>query len=117
MLPLIKTTDSRAYVHTADPSVESDSEAIEWIPIADAGKVGKDATIVHLRPLNAVEYFSARAALYGGKREEYGSALQEIVRLAICRVEHYDGDIASDLPGPVLDDLAAVALAIAGCAT
>jgi hypothetical protein len=117
VLPLIKTTDSRAYVHTADPSVVADTGATEWIPVSQAESVGDDATVIHLRPLNAIEYFGARASLYGREREEYGAALQEIVRLAIARVEHYDGDIAADLPGPILDELAAVILAVSGSAT
>ena len=116
MLPLIKTTDTRAYVYTGDPSVTADTGAHEWIAVAEAETVGDDATVIHLRPLNAIEYFSARASLYGREREEYGTALQEIVRLAIARVEHYDGDIAADLPGPILDELAAVVLAVSGSA-
>jgi len=116
VLPLIKTSDTRAYVHTADPSVKASGDDLEWIPVSTAKKVEEGATVVHLRPLSAVEYFGARAALYGRDKGDYGAALEEIARMAIVRVEHYDGDIAADLPGPMLDELAAVVLAVSGSA-
>lgn len=118
MLPLIKTTDTRAYVHTADPSVTASGDTLlEWIPASEAEAVADDATRVYLRPLNSVEYFTSRAALVDHTGAEYGAAIADIVKLAVVRVEHYDGELAADLPGPVLDDLAAVILSISGRAT
>jgi len=122
MLPLIKTTDTRAYVHTADPPVHArDAGAIGWISLDSAELVAEEgaegaaalATVVHLRPLNAVEYFAARAKMLGAAHEtQYGEALIDLVKLAVVRVEHYNGDLARDLPGPLLDELGSLVLRI-----
>lgn len=119
MLPLIRTTESRAYVHTIDPPVRPrDEGALGWIPHADAEVVADEdgdahPTVVYIRPLNAVEYFAARAKMHGSAHEsQYGEALIDLCKLAVVRVEHYNGDLVRDLPGPLLDELGALILRI-----
>jgi hypothetical protein len=126
MLPLIKTTDVRQYVHTADPAVVLTDDAADGDAVLPSGFIPYDPaklappdvdgdagmpTVVSIRPLNAVEYFAHRAAM-ATTSDKYGQALVDLCQAGLVGVSHYNGDLVRDMPGPLLDELGALILRI-----